>query len=85
MDEQDRPESARSFAASASTTYPHLVDADGTMLASLRLVPSSGIPSTLVLDGTGRVVARVIGAVDATTFERLVTAVSGTVASPAAS
>jgi len=85
VDEQDRPEPARSFAASAGTTYPHLVDADGTMLASLRLVPSSGIPSTLVIDGTGHVAARVIGAVDETTFERLVTAVAGTVASPAAS
>jgi thiol-disulfide isomerase/thioredoxin len=85
VDEQDRPDPARSFAASAGTTYPHLVDADGTLLSSLRLVPSSGIPSTLVIDGAGHVAARVIGAVDATTFERLVTSVAATGASPAAS
>ena len=85
VDEQDRPDPARSFAASAGTTYPHLVDADGTLLSSLRLVPSSGIPSTLVIDGAGHVAARVIGAVDATTFERLVTSVAATGAAPAAS
>ena len=78
VDEQDRPEPARAFAASAGTTYPHLVDPDGTLLGSLRLVPSSGIPSTLVIDGTGAVAARVIGPVDASTFEGVVRAVVGT-------
>jgi thiol-disulfide isomerase/thioredoxin len=85
VDEQDRPEPARAFAASAGTTYPQLVDVDGKLLASLRLVPSSGIPSTLVLDRTGHVAARVIGAIDATTFEALVRAVASPTASPAAS
>ena len=85
VDEQDRPEPARTFAASAGTTYQHLVDADGKLLASLRLVPSSGIPSTLVLDRTGHVAARVIGPVDATTFEALVTDIVATGASSAAS
>jgi thiol-disulfide isomerase/thioredoxin len=85
VDEQDRAEAARTFAASAGTTYPHLVDSDGKLLASLRLVPSSGIPSTLVLDSSGHVAARVIGAVDATAFEALVKAVAGAGASSAAS
>jgi thiol-disulfide isomerase/thioredoxin len=82
VDEQDRPDSARAFAASAGTTYPHLVDSDGTLLSSLRLVPSSGIPSTLVIDGSGAVAARVIGPVDASTFEGVVRAVVGTGSRP---
>ncbi len=72
IDEQDREDSARSFAASAGASYPHLFDPDGTMLASLRLVPHTGIPSTLVLDSTGLVAARIIGPVDGTTLESLV-------------
>ncbi len=76
IDEQDRPDAARAFATSAGATYPHVVDADGMLLRSLRLVPSSGIPSTLVLDGTGHVAARVIGAVDAATFADLVRSVA---------
>ncbi len=72
IDEQDRADSARSFAASAGASYPHLIDPDGTMLASLRLVPRAGIPSTLVLDGTGLVAARIIGPVDGRTLESLV-------------
>jgi thiol-disulfide isomerase/thioredoxin len=76
IDEQDRLDAARAFAASAGATYPHVVDADGTLLRSLRLVPSSGIPSTLVLDASGHVAARVIGAVDAATFEDLVRSVA---------
>jgi thiol-disulfide isomerase/thioredoxin len=75
LDEQDRADAAREFAASAGTTYPHVIDDNGTLLGSLRIVPSSGIPSTLVLDGSGRVAARVIGAVDAASFEALVRSV----------
>jgi thiol-disulfide isomerase/thioredoxin len=77
IDEQDRAESAKSFAATAGADYPHLVDASGSLLASLRIVPSSGIPSTLVLDRGGTVAARVIGPVDAATFEQLVRSVAG--------
>ena len=76
IDEQDRAESARAFAASAGADYPHLVDSAGSLLASLRIVPSSGIPSTLVLDRQGEVAARVIGPVDAATFEQLVRSVT---------
>ena len=76
IDEQDRAESARTFAAAAGADYPHLVDSAGSLLASLRIVPSSGIPSTLVLDRRGEVAARVIGPVDAATFEQLVRSVT---------
>jgi len=81
IDEQDHADAARSFAASAGTSYPHLIDEAGVLLSSLRLVPSSGIPSTLVLDRTGAVAARVIGPVDPATFQAVVEAVART-ASP---
>lgn len=85
IDEQDTPDSARSFAAGAGTTYPHLIDQDGTMLSSLRLVPPAAIPSTLVLDRSGLVAARIIGPIDATSLESLLRAVaSETVPTPGA-
>ena len=83
--EQDRAEPARAFAASAGATYPELVDADGALLGSLRLVPPSAVPSTLVLDRSGRVAARVIGAVDAATLDSLVRALAAEQAPSAAS
>jgi len=85
IDEQDRAEPARAFAASAGATYPELVDADGALLGSLRLVPPSAVPSTLVLDRSGRVAARVIGAVDAATLDSLVRALAAEQAPSAAS
>lgn len=77
VDEQDTPDSARSFAASAGTTYPHLVDQDGSMLSSLRLVPPAAIPSTLVLDRSGLVAGRIIGPIDATSLAALIRSVAG--------
>jgi thiol-disulfide isomerase/thioredoxin len=76
IDEQDHADAARTFAASAGARYPHIVDPDGALLARLRLVPSSGIPSTLVLDRSGAVAARVIGPVDPQTFQALVVSVA---------
>jgi thiol-disulfide isomerase/thioredoxin len=64
IDEQDKPAAAQSFASAAGTTYPHLVDPDGSLLARIPLVPSTAIPSTVVIDQEGRIAARVIGVVD---------------------
>jgi thiol-disulfide isomerase/thioredoxin len=67
VDEQDQTSDARAFVASTGSTYPHLVDRDGSLLRTLALLPQVGIPSTLVIDRYGRMAARVIGPV--TTFE----------------
>jgi len=75
IDEQDRLSAARSFAAAAGTNYPHIVDADGSLLATLPMVPRSAIPSTLVIDQDGQVAARVIGQVDASALRREVLSV----------
>lgn len=66
VDEVDDPATARTFVAQIRSPYPHLVDADATLLGRAgQLVPSGAVPSTLVLDTQGRVAARVIGPVTA--------------------
>lgn len=65
IDEQDTPSAARQFAATVHSTYPSLIDSDGRILASLRIVPASAIPSTLVILPDGHVAARIIGVASA--------------------
>jgi len=64
IDERDSSASARSFAGSRGVHYPNLADPDGQLLARLRMLPQSGVPSTIFLDRQGRVAARVIGPMD---------------------
>lgn len=64
IDERDNSASARSFAGSRDVHYPNLADPDGQLLARLRMLPQSGVPSTIFLDRHGRVAARVIGPMD---------------------
>jgi peroxiredoxin len=63
IDEQDNPRSARSFVVKARPGYPSLVDQDGSLLAKLVLLPNTGIPSTLVIDRSGRMAGRIVGQV----------------------
>ncbi len=63
IDEQDGAAKARAFAARVGEQYPSLSDPSGRMLAQLTELPSSGIPSTLVIDRKGLIAGRVIGAV----------------------
>jgi thiol-disulfide isomerase/thioredoxin len=72
IDEEDRPGPARAFARATGATYPHLVDADGSLLRRLRMLPQTGIPSTLVIDRHGRVAARVIGRISARDIRQVV-------------
>jgi len=76
LDEEDTIANATAFAAKAGTSYPHLFDDKGDLLASLRQLPTSGIPSTLVLDRQGRVAARVIGVIHETEFRTLLTSIA---------
>jgi thiol-disulfide isomerase/thioredoxin len=73
IDEQDQPSQARSFLANAGATFPQLVDADGTLLARLTLLPADGIPSTVIVDKSGHMAARVVGP---TTSEQLHTLIA---------
>jgi thiol-disulfide isomerase/thioredoxin len=61
IDERDRRSSARTFASSLGVTYPSLVDSDSRLLMKLPMLPHDAIPSTLFIDGHGRVAAWVVG------------------------
>jgi thiol-disulfide isomerase/thioredoxin len=60
IDENDEDAAASAFLAKIGSSYPHLVDPQGRLLASLRMLPPA-VPSSLVIDPQGRVAARVIG------------------------
>jgi peroxiredoxin len=72
IDEQDTTSGARTFVTSSGTTYPHLFDPDGKALRKLLLLPSLGIPSTLLVDQHGMMAARVIGPTTAPQLQRLI-------------
>lgn len=59
----DQPGTARSFAEDNGITYPSVIDVnDGTVkLAFAAVTPIQATPTTLVMDGKGRVAARIIG------------------------
>jgi thiol-disulfide isomerase/thioredoxin len=64
---------ARAHERRFGVTYPSLRDDGGRVLLRLRgSLPPTATPSTLVLDRSGRVAARVIGRVDASTLQSLV-------------
>ena len=64
---------ARAFQRTYGITYPSLLDKDNDYLLSLRgVVAANAIPSTIVLDGQGRVAARFSGKITKSTLVDLV-------------
>jgi len=62
---RDQAASAVAFNETYSITYPSVMDADGGMqLAFSGSIPPNAVPTTLVLDSSGRVAARILGQVD---------------------
>lgn len=74
IDEQDATASAKKFVASTGAAYPDLVDSAGRLLAMFTVLPQAAVPSTLVMDRTGRIADRVIGPVNESEINRLVDA-----------
>ncbi len=72
IDERDSSRSARTFATEHGARYPSLSDPHGKLLAMLRMLPQTGVPSTVFLDRQGRVAARVIGPVNSHVLGRIV-------------
>ena len=64
---------AEAFVRTSKMPYPNIYDPDGSLLLALRAVPPKAIPSTLVLDKQGRIAARVLGEVRASTLVGMVT------------
>jgi thiol-disulfide isomerase/thioredoxin len=59
----DEPATAQAFARTYGVTYPSVIDADSgaVQLAFAGTVAPSALPTTIVLDGQGRVAARILG------------------------
>lgn len=73
IDTRDAPASAEAFVRRFHVPYPSYDDQDGRVLSRFGgIVPISAVPSTVVVDRTGRVAARVVGRIDETTLRGLV-------------
>ncbi|ROS26270.1 thiol-disulfide isomerase/thioredoxin [Cellulomonas sp. PhB150] len=65
--------SAQAFERQFNIPYPSIHDADGTAIAALQgQIPVEAVPTTVVLDRQGRVMARIIGRVDPSTLRELI-------------
>lgn len=73
IDTQDNEAAARAHENRFGVTYPSIDDDGGRVLLALRgSLPPKAIPSTIVLDRSGRLSARVLGQVRASTLRALV-------------
>lgn len=73
IDVRDNPVAARAFARKYGITYPSFDDRNGLVLAQFTgIIPVSAVPSTLVVDESGVIRARVIGKVDGKTLRGLI-------------
>jgi thiol-disulfide isomerase/thioredoxin len=69
IDTRDNSAAGRAFVRRYQIPYPSLDDQDGQVLAQFAgIVPISAVPSTMVVDGEGRIAARIVGPVDASTL-----------------
>jgi peroxiredoxin len=59
---KDSVDNARAFVDRFDISYPSMFDSDNSLILAFgRKLPPSAIPTTLVLDGQGRVAARALG------------------------
>lgn len=69
----DAPGAAQAFEREYGVTWASINDSSGSAVASLAgVVPIKAVPTTVVLDRTGRVAARVLGQIDKTTLKALI-------------
>ncbi|MGD0686236.1 MAG: TlpA disulfide reductase family protein [Streptosporangiaceae bacterium] len=77
VDIQDSPVAAKAFQHTFLISYPSLNDpSDEIALAFRSTVPPAGIPTTLVMDRTGRIAARIVGEATYSTLGRLIASVA---------
>lgn len=71
--QDDEVSAARAFEVKYGVTYPSLRDPEGRVQLMFRsTLPPNAIPSTLVLDASGRIAARVIGATTRETLAQII-------------
>lgn len=64
VDTSDNDSSANAYAARYGISYPSLTDPDESLLLDLKsFVPALGVPSTLIVDTSGKVAVRAIGGI----------------------
>lgn len=62
LDTRDSAAAAKAFIEAFSITYPNVIDTDGKLQLLFRdSLPPQAIPSTIVIDQSGRVAGRIIG------------------------
>ncbi len=70
---EDDAATGQAFQRTFDVPYPSIEDRTGQVVARLSgVVPLQAVPSTVVLDGEGRVAARVIGQVEGSTLDAIV-------------
>ncbi len=78
LNTRDSDTSARSFVERFGIEYPNVIDRDGVLQLGFRdSLPPRAIPSTLVIDRSGKVAARVLGAVSESSLRGVIEAVAG--------
>jgi thiol-disulfide isomerase/thioredoxin len=76
VDIQDNTSGARAFMRTFRISYPSLNDpSDEIALAFRGTVPPAGIPTTLLIDRSGRIAARIVGGVSYAGLKALITKV----------
>ncbi len=64
IDTLDNDAGAESYDSQFGISYPSLADPDQTLVLDLKsLIPSEGVPSTLIVDSDGKVAVRAIGGI----------------------
>lgn len=64
IDTLDNDAGAQSYESHFGITYPSLADPDQTLVLSLKsIIPSEGVPSTIIVDKDGKVAVRAIGGI----------------------
>ena len=77
LNTRDSDTSARSFVERFGVSYPNVIDRDGVLQLGFRdSLPPRAIPSTLVIDRSGRVAARVLGAATESSLRGVIEAVA---------
>jgi thiol-disulfide isomerase/thioredoxin len=78
IDIRDQPDSAQAFMQTFNVGYPSLNDpADEIALEFHSTVPPAAIPTTLVIDRSGRIAARIVGASSYADLQALISKVIG--------
>ncbi|WP_344220823.1 TlpA disulfide reductase family protein [Brevibacterium antiquum] len=71
---RDQAAASDAFTRHFGITYPSMLDNEGRAVSALSgLLPPQAVPSTVVLDSNGRPAARVVGIVDRSTLDGLIT------------